>query len=284
MTHGDHAQAATLLREYRRAAGLSQRRLAELAHVSIGVVRDLEQRRTSRLRAESVRRLADAMVLDQGRAREFARAARPAATERSDPSLGPGLRLDVLGPLTAWRDGVRIGLGPARQRAVLGLLALTPNVAVHRKTIIDALWGDDPPATAVHLVQVYVNRLRRLLDPGRLETSAGTSYELVSTDGQLDLTVFAARASRATRAQAAGELGEACDHYSSALGIWRAEPLADLEILHAHPVVVALRQRRSDLVIRYAEAATAAGRPRRSCPCCASSRRPSRLTRARTRH
>ena len=124
MTQGDNARAAALLKESRRAAGLSQRRLAELAQVSIGVVRDLEQRRTSRLRAESVRRLAGALILDQERALEFARAAGPGhknlAAERPDQAVGQGLRLAVLGPVTAWRDGVRIGLGPARQRAVSG--------------------------------------------------------------------------------------------------------------------------------------------------------------------
>ncbi len=263
MTQGDNARAAALLREYRQAAGLSQRRLAELAQVSIGVVRDLEQRRTSRLRADSVRRLIEALTLDQGHALEFARAAGPGhenpAAERPDASVGHGFKLTVLGPVTVWRDGVRVGLGPSKQRAVLGLLALTPNVPVHRKTIIDALWGDHVPTTAAHLVQVYVNRLRRLLDPGRLLTSAGTSYELAAADGQVDLMVFEAYASRATRAQAAGELGLACESYTRALDTWRAEPLADIEVLHAHPVVVALRQRRSALVIRYAEAATAAG-------------------------
>src|ERR1700678_1414778 len=256
MTQDGNARAAALLREYRRAAGLSQRRLAELAQVSIGVVRDLEQRHTSWLRAESVRRLADALVLDERRALEFVRAATDTAAER--PGQGPGgeFRLAVLGPVTAWRDGARIGLGPAGQRAVLGLLAVTPNVAVPRKTIIDALWGGDVPATAVHLVQVYVNRLRGLLDPGRLLTSAATSYELVAAGDQIDLMVFEAHASQATRAHTAGELGPACEAYARALGTWRAEPLADLEILHAHPAVVALRQRRSDLVLRYAEAAT----------------------------
>ncbi|HEY7143553.1 MAG TPA: BTAD domain-containing putative transcriptional regulator [Streptosporangiaceae bacterium] len=266
MTQGDNARAAALLREYRLAAGLSQRRLAEMAQVSIGVVRDLEQLRTSRLHAESVRRLAGALILDQERAVEFARAARNAAAGRADTSTVHGLRLAVLGPVTAWRGGEQISLGPARQRAVLGLLALTPNVPVHRKTIIDALWGDDVPATAVHLVQVYVARLRRLLDPGWLSTSAGTGYELAAAGGQLDLMVFEAHANRATRAHAAGELGLACEAYARALDTWRAEPLADLEILQAHPVVVGLRQRRSDLVVRYAEAATAAGRHERVLP------------------
>jgi DNA-binding SARP family transcriptional activator/tetratricopeptide (TPR) repeat protein len=255
-----NARAAELLREYRRAAGLSQRRLAELAQVSIGVVRDLEQRYTSRLRADSVRRLTDALGLDQESALEFSRAARNTATERPDPSLGGCFRLAVFGPVTAWRDGARISLGPSRQRAVLGLLALTPNVPVPRKAIIDALWGDGVPATAPHLVQVYVSRLRRLLDPGRLLTSAGTSYQLVAADGQLDLMVFETCTSGAMRAHTAGELGAACDAYARALGTSRAEPLADVEILHAHPAVVALRQRRSDVVVRYAEAAMAAGR------------------------
>ena len=271
MTQGEGGLAAALLRDYRRAAGLSQRRLAELAQVSVGVVRDLEQGRSSRLRTESARRLMDALMLDRASAAEFVRTVRPIELEpepepeprlkpdrRPDPVIGDGFRLAVLGPLASWRGGARINLGPAKQRAVLGLLALTPNVPVHRKTIIDSVWGDDVPATAVHLVQVYVNRLRRLLDPGRLLTSAGNSYELVA-DGQLDLLVFEAHAGEATRAHAAGELGPACEAYARALDTWRGEPLADLEILHAYPAVVALRQRRSDLVVRYAEAAAAAG-------------------------
>ncbi|HEY2549686.1 MAG TPA: BTAD domain-containing putative transcriptional regulator [Streptosporangiaceae bacterium] len=269
MTRGDNARAAALLSEYRRAAGLSQQRLAELAHVSVGVVRDLEQRRTSRLRGESVRRLSEALILDDRRALEFARAAGPGGKNRvagRPAGVSHGFRLEVLGPITAWRDGERIGLGPLRQRAVLGMLALAPNVPVHRKTIIDALWGDDVPATAVHLVQVYVNKLRRLLGPARLETSAGNSYALAAAGSQLDLLVFEAHARSAAQACAAGELGAACEAYARALGTWRAEPLADVDILHAHPVVVALRQRRSDLVLRYADAATAAGRPEEVLP------------------
>lgn len=264
MAQGDNAERAASLRQYRQAAGLSQRRLAQQAQVSIGVVRDLEQGRTSRLRAESVRRLSAALHLDHASAREFAQAAGVshdnAPAGPSDPATRRKVKIAILGPVTARRDGVRLDLGPARQRAVLGLLALTPNVPVPRKTIIDALWGDDVPATAVHMIHVYVARLRRLLDPGHLETSAGTSYALVAEDDQLDLLEFEAHASRAAQAHAAGELGSACAAYALALDTWRADPLADIEVLHAHPVVVALRQRRSDVVIRYAEAAMATGR------------------------
>lgn len=53
------------------------------------------------------------------------------------------MRLRVLGPLEARAGGQRVGLGPPRQRAVLGLLAVSPAELVSRETIIDALWGED---------------------------------------------------------------------------------------------------------------------------------------------
>jgi len=89
-TLGGNAPAAALLREHRRAAGLSQRQLAELAQVSIGVVRDLEQGHTSRLRTESVRRLASALVLEPGRALEFARAAGKTTADGPGHDAGRG--------------------------------------------------------------------------------------------------------------------------------------------------------------------------------------------------
>ncbi|HEY3906974.1 MAG TPA: BTAD domain-containing putative transcriptional regulator [Streptosporangiaceae bacterium] len=253
--------AAELIRQYRQAAGLSQRQLADSAGVSIGVIRDLEQRRTARLHDESVQRLVDALDLDEQRASEFARAARGRTRLVSaDPGV-PGIRLGVLGPVTAWRDGARISLGGPRQRAVLGLLALTPDRLVHRATIIDALWGEAAPSTAVHLVQVYISRLRRSLAPAPLLASTGASYQLLLWGSQLDLADFDALASQAFQAHAAGDLTGACDGYASALGLWRAEPLADLDLLHAHPAVVSLRQRRVDLIISFTEAASAADQP-----------------------
>src|SRR5215831_11849946 len=95
-------RAGRLLRGYREAAGLSQRDLAAVAGVSVGVVRDLEQGRTGRLAAGSVEALVAALGLDTGRAGEFASAA--GGTPRPAAAGGPaGVRLSVLGPLAAWR-------------------------------------------------------------------------------------------------------------------------------------------------------------------------------------
>jgi transcriptional regulator with XRE-family HTH domain len=176
------------IRARRRALGLTQQQLADQTGISVGTVRDLEQGRTRRPGLASAAKLAQVLGLDHVGAPDIAGPAggRPGPVYGGHPPPpGNGLRLRVLGPLEAWRDGSRIGLGQPRQRAVLGLLALNPGSPVHRATIIDVVWRDDPPATAVGLVQAYVSRLRRVLDPGRsprdpagLLVSGGTGYQL----------------------------------------------------------------------------------------------------------
>jgi DNA-binding SARP family transcriptional activator/DNA-binding XRE family transcriptional regulator len=249
---------AAQVRAGRRAAGLTQQQLAEAAGVSVGALRDLEQDRTTRPRGEFVRRLSNVLGLapDQPDGR------RPAG----GPARGGTVRLRVLGPLAAWRGSLPVELGAARQRAVLGLLALRPNVAVHREAIIEALWSDDVPAAAVKMVQIYVGRLRRQLDPGRppgdrggLLVSSGTRYLLRADARQLDLIAFGRLADRARQAGRRGDAGAACDLYAEALGLWLGEPLADLDLLSAHPAVIGLAGRRADVVADFAETATAAG-------------------------
>src|SRR5579875_2768263 len=137
--------------------------------------------------------------------------------------------------------------GPADRlagRAVLGLLALHANTAVHRDVLIDALWADEPPDTAVAMVQSYVSRLRRLLtmaqageSRGKSLITSGTSYQLCVTAGELDQIEFARRAAHAHEAHAAGEVGAACELYARALSLWRGEPLADVKVLACHPAV-----------------------------------------------
>ncbi|MFB9347507.1 MULTISPECIES: helix-turn-helix domain-containing protein [Streptomyces] len=64
-----------LLRELRHRTGLTQKELADLAGLSIRAVRDLERGRVSRPRKETVRLLADALRLRDGRRAVFLAAA-----------------------------------------------------------------------------------------------------------------------------------------------------------------------------------------------------------------
>jgi hypothetical protein len=42
---------------------------------------------------------------------------------------------------------------------------------VARRELVDTLWGDRPPPSAVNVVQTHVKHLRRLLEPGRAPRS-----------------------------------------------------------------------------------------------------------------
>jgi DNA-binding SARP family transcriptional activator/tetratricopeptide (TPR) repeat protein len=176
-----------------------------------------------------------------------------------------GMLIQVLGPLAVWRDGALVRVAGAARRAVLGLLALSPGTPVHRDAVIDALWPDDPPANAVSLVQIHVSRLRRLIDPGHqgpgggLLASAGDSYRLTAGPGELDLLALGELTAGARAAVASGQEEAACGLYEKVIGLWRGEPLADVDLLRCHPGVMQLSHQRAEAVMEYAGVALAAG-------------------------
>src|SRR5215203_3173077 len=95
----------------------------------------------------------------------------------------------VLGPLEV-RDGEEsLPLAGAKQRALLALLLLHANRVLSRDRLIDELWGDQPPATSVQSLQVYVSRLRKLLPPDTLLTRP-PGYLLEIAPDELDLRRF----------------------------------------------------------------------------------------------
>ena len=87
-----------------------------------------------------------------------------------DRDSGVGLSFRVLGDLAAARDGTPLDLGGRHQRAVIARLVLARGSAVPVDEVIDAAWGDRPPATAEGTLHSYVSNLRRQLEPGRLRS------------------------------------------------------------------------------------------------------------------
>ncbi len=66
----------------------------------------------------------------------------------------------ILGPVEVCRNGLRVDIGHARQRAVLAVLVLDLNHAVPTEYLIDRVWGDIPPRSARNILSGYVTRLR----------------------------------------------------------------------------------------------------------------------------
>ena len=98
----------------------------------------------------------------------------------------------LLGPVEV-SDGDRpVRLGEGKQRAVLALLLLHRNEVVSSDRLIDALWGEAPPATAAKVLQNHVGQLRRALDDrdGAATSDAGPRLRAKVQDGELDVDRF----------------------------------------------------------------------------------------------
>jgi YVTN family beta-propeller protein len=137
----------------------------------------------------------------------------------------------ILGPLEAWDGSRRIPLGGAKQRAVLAMLLLHVNETVSRDRLIDALWHDRPPATALHTLETYISRLRRMLfpvgEPPRLVTHP-PGWELRLDPELVDLYRFERLVRVGRHALAAGRPEEGAERLRTALALFRGAPLDDL--------------------------------------------------------
>jgi predicted ATPase len=166
----------------------------------------------------------------------------------------------ILGPVEVLAEGGPVALGRPKQRALLAALLLRAGEAVPRDGLVDALWGDSPPASAVQSLQVYVHGLRKALGAERIETR-GASYRVAVEPGELDLERFEQLVERGGRELAAGRAGSAAELLREALALWHGPALADLA---AEPLARAerdrLEERRLHAVELLGEAQLALGR------------------------
>ncbi|WP_284740668.1 AfsR/SARP family transcriptional regulator [Amycolatopsis sp. RTGN1] len=176
------------------------------------------------------------------------------------------VRIQVLGSVRAWRDGVELELGPPGRRAVLGLLALAGGDAVARRELVDTLWGDRPPPSAVNVVQTHVKHLRRLLEPERAPRSGsgvlphiGGGYAVRRDAVDVDLWRFRGLIAEANDAHHEADIARVAASLGEALQLWRGRPLADVPSLAAHPKVVSLVAEHREAFSRYADAMIAVG-------------------------
>ncbi|MFD4525424.1 BTAD domain-containing putative transcriptional regulator [Streptomyces sp. NPDC058470] len=139
------------------------------------------------------------------------------------------LRFCVLGPVRAWRGEELLSAGSPQQRALLAVLLLREGRTVTAAELIDALWGDDPPAQALATVRTYASRLRKTLGPEILVSeSGGYAIRLSGGDGTLDLDLAQELAADAEKARGTGDLCHARDVLRRALSLWEGEPLANM--------------------------------------------------------
>ncbi|MFG1682419.1 BTAD domain-containing putative transcriptional regulator [Nonomuraea sp. NPDC049269] len=125
--------------------------------------------------------------------------------------------------MQALRAGRPVHLSP-KQRSILSVFLLYPNVTVSIEHLIECVW-DDPPSSAVSNLQSYVTQLRRSVIPDLITRDQG--YLLRLEPDQLDLLSFENTVREARRHADAGDLAVANDEYRSALSLWRGRPAED---------------------------------------------------------
>jgi predicted ATPase/DNA-binding SARP family transcriptional activator len=170
------------------------------------------------------------------------------------------VRISLLGPVEVrGDDGAPIDLGGARLRTLLIRLALDPERIVSHDALIDAVWGDEPPANASNALQQLVSRLRRRGVPITAD-SAGYRIEVPKQD----IDIFGPEADGPGRGPALADVADrdfALPHITrltelrAAAAEEGAQGVSELEALvAAHP----LRERPVELLMR---ALWEAGRP-----------------------
>ena len=168
----------------------------------------------------------------------------------------------LLGPLEALIEGNSVNLAAAKPRALLALLLLHRNRVVPTETLIDELWGDEPPARATKTLQVYVSQLRKELGPDRLVTRA-PGYELRIGEDELDVDRFEKLAAEARERLAAGDASGAVEGMRRALDLWRGPALLEFREPFAERASARLEDLRlaavEDLLSAALEAGEAAG-------------------------
>jgi YVTN family beta-propeller protein len=132
----------------------------------------------------------------------------------------------ILGPFEVSERGRPLEVGAGKQRAVLALLLLRAGEVVSTDHLIDALWAERPPASALNSVHIYVSQLRKALRNGRLETR-GRGYLLALEPEQLDLGRFERLLGEGRALLAGGESERAAQALRAALALWRGPPLSD---------------------------------------------------------
>ena len=148
--------------------------------------------------------------------------------------MGSAGEFRLLGPLEVRRDGRVIPIRAGKHRALLACLLLRANRVVPITELVEALWGDVPPARTRGTLQTYVMRLRQVLgEPSSIVTTP-VGYRLSVALDRIDVHQFTAGAARAREAADAGDLVSAQAIYAETIALWRGPALLDVpsEALH----------------------------------------------------
>jgi DNA-binding SARP family transcriptional activator len=171
------------------------------------------------------------------------------------------MQVGLLGPLTLRRGGVLITPSAPKLRQVLSLLVLQANSVTRVDQLVEELWEESPPPSALTTVQTYIYQLRKLLKLADKAPDAGRGRDedvpvLLSHPGgyilqlrsltDIDAYLFEQLAERGRAELLSGQVSTAADTLRVALGLWRGAVLEGVStgpLLYAQVARLAERRR-----------------------------------------
>ncbi|MBB5156849.1 AfsR/SARP family transcriptional regulator [Saccharopolyspora phatthalungensis] len=182
------------------------------------------------------------------------------------------IRIEVLGSLEVNVSGVDMIPTTPKPRQLFALLALNHRKVVPTTTILEELWGDYPPKSALTTLQTYVLQLRRKLaavagvSSRKMIATRNNGYMLALPESRdFDLEKYGRLESRALEEFRNGRAATAIRTAQEALELWRGDALADVPRgRYLEGTAVDLDQSRLALIECRLEAALSLGRHRES--------------------
>ena len=174
----------------------------------------------------------------------------------------------VLGPLELHAPDRR-DLGPAKQRLVLSALLVNAGTLMPTGSLIDRVWGEDPPPQARDALYPHLARIRRLLRDAVGDAAAvrreRDGYRLELDPETVDLFRFR-RLVRDARAADDGDRDRRATTLRQALALWRGVPLDGLEGPWVDRVRAVLGRERIDAALLWSQAERDLAHPATALP------------------
>ena len=138
------------------------------------------------------------------------------------------MRVGLLGGLEVLDDDGRdVVVAGAKLRSLLAVLALHAGRVVPAEQIVDALWGENPPAAVRNGLQGLASKLRRALGSAELVAMRGGGYALELPPTPSTCTGTSSSSRRAGGGRATVIRAAAVALLAEADSLWRGDALAD---------------------------------------------------------
>ncbi|MFJ9203020.1 AfsR/SARP family transcriptional regulator [Streptomyces flaveolus] len=178
------------------------------------------------------------------------------------------MKIQVLGPLRAEVNGGSIVPTAGKPRQLLSLLALYRGRVVPVQTLMEEIWGVEPPLSSLTTLQTYILQLRRRLGtamgpdvPGNAKDILATrhgGYVLQIPSDCIDVHEYERLVAEGRNAFEAGDAALASDRFRAALDLWdgaalvdvRLGPVLDIEVVRLEESRLVTTERRIDADLR----------------------------------